>query len=36
MANAARPRRKTHVMIRGDFLRQGVEVTPGTPAVLPR
>jgi mono/diheme cytochrome c family protein len=28
---AARP---THIMIRGDFLRKGVEVTPGTPAVL--
>ncbi len=27
--------RKTHVMIRGDFLRKGVEVTPGTPAALP-
>jgi hypothetical protein len=27
--------RKTHVMIRGDFLRPGVEVEPGTPAVLP-
>jgi hypothetical protein len=27
--------RKTHVMIRGDFLRPGVEVSPGTPAVLP-
>ncbi len=26
--------RKTHVMIRGDFLRLGVEVSPGTPAVL--
>jgi mono/diheme cytochrome c family protein len=29
------PRRKTHVMIRGDFLRPGVEVRPGTPAILP-
>jgi mono/diheme cytochrome c family protein len=29
------PGRKTHVMIRGDFLRPGVEVTPSTPAVLP-
>lgn len=28
-------RRPTHVMIRGDFLRKGVAVTPGTPAVLP-
>src|SRR5262249_9190032 len=27
--------RKTHVLIRGDFLRPGVEVQPGTPAVLP-
>lgn len=27
--------RKTHVHIRGDFLRKGVEVTPGTPAILP-
>jgi hypothetical protein len=27
--------RQTHVLIRGDFLRQGVEVQPGTPAVLP-
>ncbi len=27
--------RKTHVMIRGDFLRKGVEVEPATPAVLP-
>ncbi len=27
--------RKTHVLIRGDFLRPGVEVEPGTPAVLP-
>jgi hypothetical protein len=27
--------RKTHVLIRGDFLRPGVEVRPGTPAVLP-
>jgi hypothetical protein len=29
------PQRRTHVMIRGDFLRPGVEVEPGTPAVLP-
>lgn len=28
------PIRKTHVLIRGDFLRPGVEVQPGTPAVL--
>ncbi len=27
--------RKTHVLIRGDFLRPGVEVQPGTPGVLP-
>ncbi len=27
--------RKTHVMMRGDFLRPGVEVRPGVPAVLP-
>jgi hypothetical protein len=27
--------RLTHVMIRGDFLRQGVEVSPNTPAILP-
>jgi hypothetical protein len=27
--------RRTHVLIRGDFLRPGVEVEPGTPAVLP-
>ncbi len=29
------PRRTTHVMVRGDFLRPGAEVQPGTPAVLP-
>ncbi|MCE9532107.1 MAG: DUF1549 and DUF1553 domain-containing protein, partial [Planctomycetes bacterium] len=29
------PERKTNILIRGDFLRKGVEVTPGTPAVLP-
>jgi hypothetical protein len=29
------PGRKTHVLIRGDFLRPGVEVQPDTPAVLP-
>src|SRR5262249_21541914 len=28
------PERKTHVMIRGDFLRPGVEVEPDTPNVL--
>jgi hypothetical protein len=27
--------RTTHVLIRGDFLKPGVEVLPGTPAVLP-
>jgi hypothetical protein len=27
--------RKTHVLIRGDFLRPGVEVRPDTPAILP-
>jgi hypothetical protein len=27
--------RQTHIMIRGDFLRQGVEVHAGVPAVLP-
>jgi hypothetical protein len=32
---AVGPGRKTHVLIRGDFLRKGVEVRPGTPAVLP-
>jgi mono/diheme cytochrome c family protein len=32
---AAGPNRPTHVMIRGDFLRPGAEVTPGTPAALP-
>jgi hypothetical protein len=29
------PYRSTHVLVRGDFLRPGVEVEPGTPAVLP-
>ncbi|MBX7105272.1 MAG: PSD1 and planctomycete cytochrome C domain-containing protein [Gemmataceae bacterium] len=29
------PARKTHVMIRGDFLRPGVAVSPATPGVLP-
>jgi hypothetical protein len=29
------PERKTHVMVRGDFLRKGVEVSAATPAVLP-
>jgi mono/diheme cytochrome c family protein len=28
--------RTTNVMIRGDFLRKGVEVKPGTPGVLPK
>ncbi|HEY1380580.1 MAG TPA: DUF1549 domain-containing protein, partial [Gemmataceae bacterium] len=32
---AAGPARVTHVMVRGDFLRPGADVTPGTPAVLP-
>jgi hypothetical protein len=27
--------RNTHVLIRGDFLRPGIEVTPGVPGVLP-
>ena len=27
--------RKTHVLLRGDFLKPGLEVDPGTPAVLP-
>src|SRR5262249_19780394 len=26
--------RKTHVLVRGDFLRPGAEVSPGTPVVL--
>ena len=29
------PERKTHILIRGDFLRKGVEVKAGTPGVLP-
>ncbi|MCI0460228.1 MAG: PSD1 and planctomycete cytochrome C domain-containing protein [Gemmataceae bacterium] len=29
------PGRKTHVLLRGDFLRPGVGVQPGTPGVLP-
>ncbi len=29
------PTRPTHVLIRGDFLRPGAAVEPGTPAVLP-
>ncbi len=33
---AAGPVRPTHVMLRGDFLRKGVEVKPGTPGVLPK
>jgi mono/diheme cytochrome c family protein len=36
MTLALGPTRKTHVMIRGDFLRPGVEVSPGTLAVLPK
>ena len=27
--------RETHIMIAGDFTRQGAKVTPGFPAVLP-
>jgi hypothetical protein len=34
MTLALGPARPTHVMIRGDFLRKGVEVKPGTPAAL--
>src|SRR5439155_15670397 len=34
MTRAAGPARPTHVMIRGDFLRKGVAVKPGVPAVL--
>ncbi len=30
------PTRPTHVLIRGDFLRPGVEVKPGVPGVLPQ
>jgi hypothetical protein len=29
------PMRATHIFVRGDFLHPGVEVSPGTPAVLP-
>src|SRR5205085_3688499 len=29
------PGRKTHVLVRGDFLRPGAEVRPDTPAALP-
>jgi hypothetical protein len=32
---AAGPAKKTHVLVRGDFLRPGAEVKAGTPAVLP-
>ncbi|MBX9791801.1 MAG: PSD1 and planctomycete cytochrome C domain-containing protein [Pirellulales bacterium] len=28
--------RETHVMLRGDFLRRGVAISPGVPAVLPQ
>jgi mono/diheme cytochrome c family protein len=35
MTLAAGPAKSTNVMIRGDFLRKGVEVKPGTPGVLP-
>ena len=31
---AVGPERKTHLMIRGDFLRKGVEVKPGTPVAI--
>ena len=34
MTLAAGPAKPTHVMIRGDFLRKGVEVKPGYPTVL--
>jgi hypothetical protein len=34
MTLAAGPPKPTHVLIRGDFLRKGVEVKPGTPAVI--
>ncbi|MFO0801700.1 MAG: PSD1 and planctomycete cytochrome C domain-containing protein [Gemmataceae bacterium] len=34
MTLAAGPVKPTHVMIRGDFLRKGVEVKPGTPRVV--
>jgi mono/diheme cytochrome c family protein len=34
LAEAEKPR-TTHVLIRGDFLRPGEEVRPGTPAALP-
>ena len=33
---SAGPTRTTSVLIRGDFLRKGVEVTAGTPGVLPK
>ena len=32
---AANQRRKTHIIIRGDFLSLGNEVQPGTPAIFP-
>jgi hypothetical protein len=34
-ALALGPARKTHVLVRGDFLRPGAEVRPDTPAALP-
>jgi len=34
MTLAAGPTKPTHVMIRGDFLRKGVEVKPGTPRIV--
>jgi hypothetical protein len=36
MTLAIGPLKPTHVMIRGDFQRQGIEVKPSTPAVLPK
>ncbi|MFM8271342.1 MAG: PSD1 and planctomycete cytochrome C domain-containing protein [Gemmata sp.] len=30
------PAKPTHVLLRGDFLRKGAEVKPGTPGALPR
>ncbi len=35
MTLALGPPRKTHLMVRGDFLRPGVEIEPDVPAVLP-
>ncbi|MBA4064286.1 MAG: hypothetical protein C0501_11355 [Isosphaera sp.] len=36
MTLALGPTRPTHVLLRGDFLRKGVEVKPGTLGVLPK